>query len=219
MTKKIIIHIIALLFLAFGIASIVLAKIGAAPLDASNAFLSDLTNGKLSLGITTFMTNTLMTFIILFFTKKPKILISLLVSLILSGFIDLWVNIYGNIPIELMGHLCFRIGIVILAILIITVSTGILIANDLILSPYDEFVLFISTKTNSYKKGRLLVDFTYFVIAIILGLTLNRVTNNLSIFDFNNKLYQQINVMTIILVLSLPILIDTSAKIAKRRVS
>lgn len=219
MTKKIIIHILGLFFLAFGIVTTVSAKVGSAPLDAVNTFVSQLTNGKLSLDVTTLITNALMALIVLLFTKKPKILISLLVSLILSGFIKFWLSIYGYVPDDLMTNLVFRFGIDIVAILVITVSTGVLIFNDLILSPYDEFILFISKKTNSYQKGRSLVDFTYFILAIILGLILNSVTNNVSIFDTSNVLYEQINVMTIILVLLLPILIDKFSKFIKRRVN
>lgn len=218
MTKKVIIHVLGLFFLAFGVSSIVLAKLGAAPLDAVNQFISELTKGTLTLGIATFISNAIMTMIILAFTRKPKILISLVISLILSGFIDLWVYFYSFVPGDLMINVLFRIIIVIVAILVITVSTGVLIFNNLILSPYDEFVLFISNKAKSYQKGRLIVDVGFLSIAIILGFILNNLTTKLSIFNTKNVIYQQINIVTIILVLSLPVLIDAATKFVKRRI-
>lgn len=217
MTRKIIIHIVGIFFLAFGITTIVQVKLGAAPLEATNQFFSLLTNEKISLGATTFITNAIMTIIILIYEKKPKILFSLGISLILSIFIDLWGSIYGYMPADLLANILFRIFLVALSIIVISICSGILIVNDFIMSPYDEFILFVSNKINSYRKGRTIIDIFFITLAFILGIILNFTTDKLSLFNTSNIIYQQINVVTILIVISLPILIDKATKFIKRR--
>lgn len=219
MTRKIIIHIVGIFFLAFGITTIVQVKLGAAPLEATNQFFSLLTNGTITLGAATFISNAIMTLIILISEKKPKILFSLIISLILSVFIDLWGFIYGYMPIDLLSNISFRILLVIVSIIVISIFSSILILNDFIMSPYDEFILFISDKVKSYQKGRTLIDVFFITIAFILGIILNYTTDKLSLFSSSNIIYQQINVVTILIVISLPILIDRVTKFIKRRIN
>src|SRR5690554_6673431 len=121
MTRKIIIHIVGIFCLAFGITTIVQVKLGAAPLEATNQFFSLLTNGTITLGAATFISNAIMTLIILISEKKPKILFSLIISLILSVFIDLWGFIYGYMPIDLLSNISFRILLVIVSIIVISI--------------------------------------------------------------------------------------------------
>lgn len=215
MTKRIIIHIFGLFFLAFGIAVIASTELGSQPLDAFNKFSSSIVSGvinrEFTFGAMTFVTNATLAFIVLALKRDPKILICLLVSLILSLFIDFWVMGYQYVITNLIANsLLFRVVINFAGIASIVLATSILILNDLILSPYDEFILYVADKAKTYRLGRLIVDGSFLIMAIILGLILNGINND-KLF-----LFTQISYFTIILIILLPILINKTTDLMKK---
>lgn len=206
MFKKIMIHIFGLILLAFGITGVLMARLGASPLDAFNQFASDLIPlGYVTVAVTTFISNFIMALVIFILTRKKELGLSIVVSFILSLFIQGWIMLILLVPESTFNSLFFRIPLALTALLSAGFGTAVLIVNAWALSPYDEVMMYIAGKTNSIKKAKIIVDATFFVGAVILGI-------------ISKNLFEHVFIFSIIVVMGLGPLINYFVDILKRRI-
>lgn len=205
MFKKIMIHIFGLIVLAFGITGVVMAKLGASPLDAFNQYLSNIIPWDfVTLGVTTFMSNFVMALVIFTLTRKKELAISVLLTFVLSAFITMWIYLIGLVPTNISSELYFRIPLAVLALLGSAYGLSVLIINALVLTPYDEVTMYVAGKTNSIRNAKILVEGSFLVGAIVLAII--------------TKDWTYINVFTVVVVVALGPLINIFMNLIQRRI-
>lgn len=205
MFKKIMIHIFGLIVLAFGITGVVMARLGASPLDAFNQYLSMLIPWEfVTLGVTTFVSNFIMALVIFALTRRKELGISVLLTFVLSAFITMWLYLIGLVPTNISDMLYFRIPLAILALFGSAYGLSVLIINALSLTPYDEVTMFVAEKTNSIRNAKIYVEGGFLIGAIILALIA--------------KDWTYINVFSVVVVVALGPLINMFMNIIQRRI-
>lgn len=182
-------HLIGLVILAFGIIGIVRAKLGAAPIDAFNYFLYRLLekNGiNVTLGTIVFSVGTFSTLLTYILTKDKTLLVSFGLLFVLSVFIDGWDLLFGLIPEVVIGHLGFRIPLVIFSFMIVNVGVAMTMSTGLPTMPYERLLVHIDQNINNLSISKIFIDGTFLILAIILGLYLD-------------ILFEQVFIMTVVI--------------------
>lgn len=197
-------QIIGTLIYTLGVAGLVVAGHGAGPIDAS-AYFSSVLFG-LTPGAWIIIINSLLVITLLIAKKKLKVLLNFLM-LVASGYlIDFWIFIFEKLfNFSLVGNELiqgttialnngFLMGLLVAVIGFIAIGVGvaILILNNVILSPLDEFTVFIASFTKKYFHAKVLIDASFLTLALVLGLILGMA-----------EVKKQINFFSIIIVFGL----------------
>lgn len=172
-------QILGTMIFTLGVAGLVAAGLGSGPIDAAAYFASVLLG--LSQGSWTFILNCILAIILLLATKNLKVFLNIAMFIISGVFIDLWIGMYKliyNLPtnpnnslITIYNHYGFSKAIIpaVFSFFMLALGVSILLNFKSILSPLDEFTVFVSTFTKKYFIAKILVDLTFLVIALILG--------------------------------------------------
>jgi uncharacterized membrane protein YczE len=200
--KKYVYHLLGFITIALGIVGVIVSKLGAAPIDAFNYFLYLIT--PLSLGTVAIITGLVISLISYLIERKKDMLISVIFLFVVGIFIDLWKYLFEFIPNEMSVSFYFRIPLALISIFIISFGVAMTITTGLPSSPFERLLMIINKKIKNLKLSKILIETTFFVFAVILGL-------------ITKKLFEQVHIYTIVLVICLGPLIEYFVNILNNR--
>lgn len=180
-------HILGFLLIAFGIVGIVNAKLGASPIDAFNVFFKIWLSEQgldITLGTVVFINGTLATLLTYILTKDKSLIISFLFIFLISAFVDGWNYLYGFIPHMIQTNLVYRIFSALTVFFIMTYGVALTLSSKLPTLPYERLLLHIDKNINNISISKVFIDGTFFVGAIVLGLILDRLFEQVFIMTF-----------------------------------
>ena len=194
-------HVMGFILIALGIVLVIHAKLGASPMDAFNVFLYTLLmeNGiTITLGTIIFIIGTLATIFTYILTKDKSLIISYAFLLLLSVVVDGWNALFGLIPDAIITHLAYRIISAIFAFLLMCYGVSLTLTSGLPTMPYERLLLHIDKNINNISISKIFIDGTFFTLAVILGIYLNRLFEQVSIMTFVIAFFTGIVVKNII---------------------
>ena len=121
-----------------------------------------------------------------FLTKDKSLIFSFIFLLILSVVIDGWNALFGLIPVSILEHLAFRISIAAISFFVMCYGVALTLHTKLPTLPYERLLLHIDKNINNISISKIFIDGTFFIFAVILGLIIH-------------KLFEQVHVMTFII--------------------
>jgi uncharacterized membrane protein YczE len=184
--KKYVVHTLGFLLVAFGVVGVIYAGLGAAPVDAFNYFVYTLS--PLSLGTVAILTGVAVAAIAFYFNRDKNMIFSVLIIFLLGVFIDGWKLIYDLLPIDLFDSYFISIPFALMSIVLISFGTSLTITTGLPCSPYERLMLVIDSRIHSIKYAKMIIEGTFLVLAIIIGI-------------LTKQLFDQVNIVTIMLTL------------------
>jgi uncharacterized protein len=184
--KKYMVHIFGFFLVAFGVVGVIYAGRGAAPVDAFNYFVWTLT--PLSLGTIAVITGLSVALIAFMFDQNKSMILSILFLFSIGIFIDGWKLVYELLPLGTFDSDFVSYPFALFCIVIIAVGTSITITTGLPSSPFERLMLVLDRKVHSIQYSKMIIEGMFFLLAIILGL-------------ITNLLFEQVNVVTILLTL------------------
>ena len=185
MLKKYVIHILGFVTISLGIVGVIFSRLGATPVDAFNYFIYTLT--PLSLGTIVIFTGLVVALLAFIFEPTKDILMSISFIFLVGILIDGWKFLFEMIPLEFYNGLMVRIGMASLSLILIAFGVAVTITTGLVTSPYEKLMLVLNKKINSVQYSKMIIEGTFLLLAIILGI-------------WTNQLFDQINVFTVLLV-------------------
>jgi len=183
--KKIVIHILGFVTISLGIVGVIFSRLGATPVDAFNYYIYTLT--PLSLGTIVIITGLVVALLAFIFSPTKDIIISISFIFLVGVLIDGWKFLFEMIPLEFYNGLMVRIGMASLSLILIAFGVAVTITTGLVTSPYEKLMLVLNKKINSVQYSKMIIEGTFLLLAIILGI-------------WTNQLFDQINVFTVLLV-------------------
>lgn len=206
-TKKIVLHTLGFIIIALGISSILTSKLGASPIDAFNYFLHKIIVEfipLLTLGTIIIFTGLVVTLLAFIFNKNKDMLISAIFLFVVGVFVDMWMLVLGFVPEAIVSNLVFRIVLATSGMLMCSFGVAITILTGLPASPYERMMLVIHTKIKSLALSKIMVEGSFFILAILLGI-------------ITASLFEQVNVFTVIMTFSIGPLISMFSQIIKKK--
>lgn len=174
------------MMVSLGIVGIIYASLGASPIDAFNYFMFVIT--PLSLGTMAILTGLFVAIIGFIFDRRKDIILSISFLFLVGIMIDIWKFMFDLLPERLFDYLWIQIPLSIISLIVIAIGTAMTITTGLSVSPYERLMNVIDRKIHSIKYSKMIIEGTFFLIAIILG--------------FITKLiWTQVNIMTLMMVL------------------
>lgn len=207
LTKKIILHTLGFIVIALGISTIITSKLGASPIDAFNYFLHKIIVDfipSLTLGTIIIFTGLAVTLLAFIFNKNKNMLISAIFLFVVGIFVDMWMFLLGYIPDEILNLMVFRLILAISGMLFCSFGVAVTILTGLPASPYERLMLVIHERINNLAISKIIVEGSFFLIAIALGL-------------LTQSLFEQVNVFTIVMTFSIGPLVLLFSNIIKKR--
>ncbi len=202
MIKRYLIHALGFILISFGIVGIISAQLGATPIDSFNYFVAFLT--PLSLGTVVIITGLSVSLLAYVFNREKEMIISASFIFLVGILIDIWMYLFGLIPLEIMDQMVFRIPLATSSLIIVAYGVAITITTGLPSSPYEKLMLVIDKKINSLTYSKMIIEGVFLLTAIILGL-------------ITNLLFEQVNIFTFVMFLSIGAIIDFFTKIIKKQ--
>ena len=185
MFKKIVIHILGFVTISLGIVGVIFSRLGATPVDAFNYYIYTLT--PLSLGTIVIFTGLVVALLAFIFEPTKDILMSISFIFLVGILIDGWKFLFELIPLSLYDDLLIRIIMASLSLVIIAFGVAVTITTGIVTSPYEKLMLVLNKKINSVQFSKMIIEGTFLILAIILGI-------------WTNQLFDQVNVFTVLLV-------------------
>lgn len=206
-TKKIILHTLGFIIIALGISNILTSKLGASPIDAFNYFLHKIVINfipSLTLGTVIIFTGLVVTLLAFIFNKNKNMIISAIFLFVVGIFVDMWMFILGYIPDQIVNLMMIRILLALSGMLLCSFGVAVTILTGLPASPYERMMLVIHEKINNLAIAKIIVEGSFFLIAITLGL-------------LTQSLFEQVNIFTIVMTFSIGPLVLLFSNMIKKK--
>jgi uncharacterized membrane protein YczE len=181
-----VIHISGFIMVSLGVVGIIYAGLGASPIDAFNYFMFVIT--PLSLGTMAVLTGLVVALIGFIFDRKKDILLSISFLFLVGVFIDFWKYLFDLLPSSLFDNLMIQIPLSLSSLIVIAIGTAMTITTGLSVSPYERLMNVIDRKIHSIRYSKMIIEGTFFLIAILLGI-------------LTKLIWTQVNIMTVMMVL------------------
>ncbi len=205
--KKKMLHALGFIIIALGISSILTSQLGASPIDAFNYFLHKIVSKilpALTIGTVIIFTGLVVTLLAYIFNKDKNMIVSAVFLFVVGVFVDFWLFVLGYIPDSVVSNLVFRIVLATSGMLLCAFGVSITILTGLPASPYERMMLVVHTKIKSLALSKIMVEGSFFLLAILLGV-------------LSSSLFEQVNVFTVIMTFSIGPLISVYIYIIKRK--
>jgi uncharacterized protein len=199
--KQILQHALGFIVIALGVVMIISPKLGAAPLDALCYFIYRVT--PFSLGTVAIFVGTIATILAYFLGSKRHIVISYIGLLVLGLFVDLWKYLFEIMPNGYMDILILRILLAVVGIIVVSFGVAMTITSGLSPLPYERILLILNKKIHHLGLSKIIIESTFLVFAVIIGL-------------WTGLILEQINIFTIVLVISIGPTINFFEKLIKK---
>jgi uncharacterized membrane protein YczE len=206
-TKKIILHTLGFIIIALGISNILTSKLGASPVDAFNYFLHKIISSfipSLTLGTIIIFTGLLVTLLAFIFNKNNNMIISAMFLFVVGIFVDMWMFLFGYVPDQVLSLIVIRIFLAVSGMLLCSFGVAITILTGLPASPYERLMLVIHEKINNLAVSKVIVEGSFFLLAVSLGL-------------LTQSLLEQVNVFTIVMTFSIGPLVLLFSNMIKKK--
>ncbi len=190
MTTRVLMHITGFAIIAFGIVGIIVSKVGATPIDAFNYFVYVLTPDVITLGTVTVATGLVVSLVVYLIDRNPSILASIAFLFVVGIFVDVWKVAYDGLPATWFVSLWVRIPWALACLVIVSFGAALTLSSGLPPSPFECLMLIIDRKVKNLQRSKMMIEGTFFMLAILLGL-------------ISQRLFEQVNVYTLVLVLTI----------------
>jgi uncharacterized protein len=182
MTTKVITHLSGFMIVALGIVGIITVRLGAAPLDAYNYFVYVLMPEGITLGMVNIMTGLIVTGIVWMIERKKSLLISLLFLLSIGVFIDMWKILVDLVDPAVFEPLPVRLVVAASSLLLIGIGASLTLVSGLPPSPFEVLMLIINRRVKSMMTSKIMIEGTFFILALILGIVSGRLSEQVNLF-------------------------------------
>lgn len=206
--KRVVLHTFGFIIIALGIANIITSELGASPIDAFNYFLHKiavLINSQITLGMIIIFTGLVVTLLTYLLNRNKDMLISAIFLFVVGIFVDMWMFIFSFIPDALTTILTIRIITATLGMLFCAVGVSITILTGLPSSPYERLMLVINKKINSISKSKIIVEGSFLILAVALGL-------------LTKSLFEQVHIFTIVMTFMMGVLVSFFTRLLKNKI-
>ena len=203
---RVVLHTLGFIIIALGIASILNSNLGASPIDAFNYFLQKIVVEFIpwaTIGRVIIFTGLFVTALTYILNRKMDMLISGIFLFVVGIFVDEWNQVFTLIPAEITSLLIIRILMASMGMLLCAFGVSITILTGLPASPYERLMLVIYSKIKVLSLSKIIVEGSFFVIAVILGL-------------LTRSLFEQVHVFTVIMTFMMGILVGMFTQILKK---
>lgn len=215
--KKAILHIIGFIVIALGIANILTSKLGASPIDAFNYFLFNIVVEiipvvkigsviifTVTIGSVIIFTGLVVTLLAFLFNKDIDMVISAVFLIIVGVFVDKWLFLLGFIPAQVTSLIVIRILMASVGMLLCAFGVAITILTGFPASPYERLMLVIHKRINNLSLSKIIVEGSFFVLAVILGL-------------LTQRLFEQVHIFTVVMTFMMGILVSMFTHIIQKK--
>jgi uncharacterized membrane protein YczE len=199
-------HTIGFIIIALGISSILNSNLGASPIDAFNYFLQKIVVEYLpwaTIGRVIIFTGLMVTVLTFLLNLEKNMIISAVFLFVVGIFVDTWNLAFDLIPTHISSILIIRILMASLGMLLCAFGVSMTILTGLPASPYERLMLVIYKKIKVLSLSKIIVEGSFFVIAIILGL-------------LTKSLFEQVHVFTVVMTFMMGILVGIFTNILKK---
>lgn len=210
--KGLIYQFLGLLLYGFGIASIVVAGIGASPIDALSYYLDKIDNiNFINQGIWLAIINLVIALILFIITKEKKLVYGVVVAVVAGVFVNLGLTIYDlifNLNNTLLidkYNLLTSIIVSFFGIILLALGIALMIVKKSLLSSYDDLSLFLEKLFKKYFIAKVVLDGLFLVLALIFGF-------------IYKKPFEQIGILSIVIVIGLGPIINLFIKLLEKEV-
>ncbi len=180
-------HISGFILIAFGIVGVIRTQLGASPIDAFNYYLFVILRDaglSVTLGTVIFIIGTLATILTYILTKDKRLIFSFIFLTLLSLVVDGWNALFGLLPEVVFELLIYRMITAGVAFFMMCFGVAITMSTGLPMLPYERLLLHIDKKRDNISVSKIFIDGTFFVLAIALGLYLQRLTEQVFVMTF-----------------------------------
>ncbi|MFA5471375.1 MAG: hypothetical protein WC219_04950 [Acholeplasmataceae bacterium] len=215
--KKAILHIIGFIVIALGIANILTSKLGASPIDAFNYFLFNIVVEiipvvkigsviifTVTIGSVIIFTGLVVTLLAFLFNKDKDMVISAVFLIIVGVFVDMWLFLLGFVPAQVTSLVVIRILMASVGMLLCAFGVAITILTGFPASPYERLMLVIHKRINNLSLSKIIVEGSFFVLAVILGL-------------LTQRLFEQVHIFTVVMTFMMGILVSMFTHIIRKK--
>ncbi len=205
--KKIALHTMGFIVIALGIANILTSKLGASPIDAFNYFLHNIIVTILpdiTIGTVIIFTGLFVTLLAFIFNKNKDMIVSAIFLFVVGIFVDMWLFVLGFIPDSLATLIVIRIMMATIGMLLCAFGVAVTILTGLPASPYERLMLVIYGKIKRLAVSKIIVEGSFFVLAVILGL-------------ITHRLFEQVHIFTVVMTFMMGILVSMFTHILKNK--
>lgn len=198
-------HTMGFIIIALGISSILNSNLGASPIDAFNYFLQKIIVTYLpwaTIGRVIIFTGLVVTVLTFLLNLELNMIISAVFLFVVGNFVDAWNLVFDLIPTQTTAILSIRILMASGGMLLCAFGVSITILTGLPASPYERLMLVIYKKIKVLSLSKIIVEGSFFIIAIILGL-------------ITKSLFEQVHVFTVVMTFMMGILVGMFTNILK----
>lgn len=182
-------HIMGFIILSLGIVFVLNAELGAGAMDAFNYYLAELLQDKISfvtIGRIAILNGICVIFLTYFLSKDKKVFISFIYIFIVGNFLDMWQLLFGFVPEEWYATFFLRLLLASVGVIVIAIGVSFTLTSGHMPSPFERLLLELDKKIHNISITKILIDGSYLLLAIVLGL-------------LNGHVFEQIGLFTIVL--------------------
>lgn len=182
MIKKLFIHVVGLLLMAIAISMIIATSVGASPYDALNEYLRMLLKVHPNqLGYVSTTMGVILTLIVYYFNRDKKVFISIFFLVLIGLFINGSLTLIYKTDIK-QAHIVVKYVLALISLFVLGFGTALTLTTGLTPSTLEEVALLVNQKVKNFSIAKVLLDFLFLVIAVILGLILGDVFAQINFF-------------------------------------
>lgn len=182
MIKKLFIHVVGLLLMAIAISMIIATSVGASPYDALNEYLRMLLKVHPNqLGYVSTTMGVILTLIVYYFKRDKKVFISIFFLVLIGLFINGSLTLIYKTDIK-QAHIVVKYVLALISLFVLGFGTALTLTTGLTPSTLEEVALLVNQKVKNFSIAKVLLDFIFLVIAVILGLILGDVFAQINFF-------------------------------------
>ena len=168
--------------MAIAISMIIATSVGASPYDALNEYLRMLLKVHPNqLGYVTTTMGAILTLIVYYFKRDKKVFISIFFLVLIGLFINGSLTLIYKTDIK-QAHIVVKYVLALISLFVLGFGTALTLTTGLTPSTLEEVALLVNQKVKNFSIAKVLLDFVFLVIAVILGLILGDVFAQINFF-------------------------------------
>jgi len=168
--------------MAIAISMIIATSVGASPYDALNEYLRMLLKVHPNqLGYVSTTMGVILTLIVYYFNRDKKVFISIFFLVLIGLFINGSLTLIYKTDIK-QAHIVVKYVLALISLFVLGFGTALTLTTGLTPSTLEEVALLVNQKVKNFSIAKVLLDFVFLVIAVILGLILGDVFAQINFF-------------------------------------
>lgn len=168
--------------MAIAISMIIATSVGASPYDALNEYLRMLLKVHPNqLGYVSTTMGVILTLIVYYFKRDKKVFISIFFLVLIGLFINGSLTLIYKTDIK-QAHIVVKYVLALISLFVLGFGTALTLTTGLTPSTLEEVALLVNQKVKNFSIAKVLLDFVFLVIAVILGLILGDVFAQINFF-------------------------------------